>query len=299
MRALERSSCCPAEPVEGAVLDHAQDLLLERERHVADLVEEQRPARRPARTCPAARWSAPVNAPRSWPNSSLSSSVSGKAAQLTATNGRSPRPDAVVDRARDELLAGAALARRSAPAAGCAPRARRARAPRGSRPTSRRYGSARRRPGAAAGTAHAAPGGGARASTVGAQLAQQRRHALARACRRAPGSRSRRPSRPRRPARRRRARPRRSPGARDPGRARAASASRPLCVPSPAQVVEQHKRRSAGARGRDELAVEPTTSTSALSPASRAQHGDEVGEGALGCRRGRLMRFGMSNGRQA
>ena len=33
--------------------------------------------------------SAPVNAPRSWPKSSLSSSVSGSAAQLSATNGAS------------------------------------------------------------------------------------------------------------------------------------------------------------------------------------------------------------------
>ena len=36
---------------------------------------------------PSRRLTAPVNAPRSWPNSSASSSVSGNAAQLTATNG--------------------------------------------------------------------------------------------------------------------------------------------------------------------------------------------------------------------
>ena len=41
------------------------------------------------------RWpTAPVNAPFSWPNSSLSSSVSGRAAQLTATNGLPRRGDA-------------------------------------------------------------------------------------------------------------------------------------------------------------------------------------------------------------
>ena len=34
---------------------------------------------------------APVNAPRTWPNSSDSSSVSGSAPQLSATNGRSRR----------------------------------------------------------------------------------------------------------------------------------------------------------------------------------------------------------------
>ena len=53
---------------------------------------------------------APVNAPFTWPNSSLSSRFSGIAPQLTATNGASRRSRQVVDRARDELLAGAALA---------------------------------------------------------------------------------------------------------------------------------------------------------------------------------------------
>jgi hypothetical protein len=79
--------------VEGAVLDHAQDLLLEGERHVADLVEEQRPPSH-CSNFPAGAGRAPVKAPRSKPNSSLSSSVSGNAAQLTARNGRSPRPEA-------------------------------------------------------------------------------------------------------------------------------------------------------------------------------------------------------------
>src|SRR5947209_12780183 len=37
--------------------------------------------------------SAPVNAPRMWPNSSDSSSVSGSAPQLSATNGRSRRSE--------------------------------------------------------------------------------------------------------------------------------------------------------------------------------------------------------------
>ena len=53
---------------------------------------------------------APVKAPFSWPNSSLSSSSAGSAAQLTLTNGRSFARRALVDRARDELLADAALA---------------------------------------------------------------------------------------------------------------------------------------------------------------------------------------------
>ena len=58
---------------------------------------------------PRFRPTAPVNAPRSWPNSSLSISSGGIAAQLTLTNAPATRAVAV-DRARDQLLAGAALA---------------------------------------------------------------------------------------------------------------------------------------------------------------------------------------------
>ena len=110
-----------------ALLEHAQELRLHRRRHLADLVEEDRAAARPPRRGP--RWScvAPVNAPRRWPKSSLSSSVSGSAAQLTATNGPSARALGAVDAARDQLLAGAGLAldqhrrsatRRRSPSAG-------------------------------------------------------------------------------------------------------------------------------------------------------------------------------------
>ena len=64
----------------------------------------------PSSNLPMRRAEAPVKAPRSWPKSSLSSSVSGIAAQLIATNGAvAPRRERV-DRAREELLAGAALA---------------------------------------------------------------------------------------------------------------------------------------------------------------------------------------------
>ncbi len=59
---------------------------------------------------PSRRSAAPVKAPFSWPNSSLSSSVSGRAAQLTVTNGRRCRGREVVDRPGHQLLAGAALA---------------------------------------------------------------------------------------------------------------------------------------------------------------------------------------------
>ncbi len=54
--------------------------------------------------------SAPVNAPRTWPNSSLSSSVSVSAAQFSERNGLRARGPLRVDRARDQLLAGARLA---------------------------------------------------------------------------------------------------------------------------------------------------------------------------------------------
>ena len=55
--------------------------------------------RRPARSGPCARRRRPVNAPFTWPKSSLSSSSSGIAAQLTATNGPR-RARAVRDGAR-------------------------------------------------------------------------------------------------------------------------------------------------------------------------------------------------------
>ena len=80
------------------------------ERHLADLVEEERAAAWPARTGPRASLRASVKAPCTWPKSSLSSSASGIAAQLTATKGRLLRRLRAMERARDELLARAALA---------------------------------------------------------------------------------------------------------------------------------------------------------------------------------------------
>ena len=59
---------------------------------------------------PARRSVAPVKAPFSWPKISLSSSVSGIAAQLIATNGCGRARAQLVDRLRDQLLAGAGLA---------------------------------------------------------------------------------------------------------------------------------------------------------------------------------------------
>jgi len=84
----------PAEARDDPLLEHAQELGLHVERHVADLVEENRP------TCgelelpglPSDR--APVKAPFSYPKSSASSSSRGTAAQLTPMNGSFTRgPD--------------------------------------------------------------------------------------------------------------------------------------------------------------------------------------------------------------
>ena len=83
---------------------------LERHGQLADLVEEERAAVRRRRRGPWFACTAPVKAPRTWPKSSLSSRVSGMAPQFTATKRPSRRGLAGVDGARDQLLAGAALA---------------------------------------------------------------------------------------------------------------------------------------------------------------------------------------------
>ena len=106
---LERAGA--AHPLELALLQHPQQLGLQLQGQLADLVQEQRAAVAPARTGPCWRATAPVNAPFSWPNSSLSSSVSGRAAQLTVMNGRFCAGAVVVDRPGHQLLAGAGLAR--------------------------------------------------------------------------------------------------------------------------------------------------------------------------------------------
>ena len=62
-------------------------------------------SKRPARVS-----SAPVNEPFSWPKSSLSSSVSGRAAQVTLTKGLLAPRAVLVERLGDQLLARAALA---------------------------------------------------------------------------------------------------------------------------------------------------------------------------------------------
>ena len=99
-----------ADARDDALLEHAQHLGLRGQAHVADLVEEERAAVAPARTCPPRSATAPVNEPFTWPNSSLSISSAGIAAQLTSTNGLVRARREPMNRARDELLAGAVLA---------------------------------------------------------------------------------------------------------------------------------------------------------------------------------------------
>ncbi len=82
-----------AHALELAVLQHPQQLDLQRGGDLADLVEEAGCRRRPARSGPRGGPAAPVKLPFSWPNSSLSSSVSDSAAQFTLTKGLSLRGD--------------------------------------------------------------------------------------------------------------------------------------------------------------------------------------------------------------
>ena len=68
-----------------AVLQHAQQLRLERRREEPELVEEERPALRLGEEARRRACSAPVNAPFSCPNSSASARFSGIALMLSAT----------------------------------------------------------------------------------------------------------------------------------------------------------------------------------------------------------------------
>ena len=78
-----------AHPPQGPRLQHAEDLGLGGQRQVARLVQKDRAAVGQLETCRRRSSVAPVKAPLTWPNNSLSSSVSAKAGQLTATNGSS------------------------------------------------------------------------------------------------------------------------------------------------------------------------------------------------------------------
>ena len=96
-----------ADPLERPVLEDAEELGLHPQRQGADLVEQERPAARPARTGPCFCRSAPVNAPCSWPKNSLSSSDSGIAAAVDGDQRPGPGRVVVVDRLGDQFLAGA------------------------------------------------------------------------------------------------------------------------------------------------------------------------------------------------
>jgi len=83
---VDLDGCAAAERDHLLVLEHAQEPRLQRERHVADLVEEQRSAVR-LHDSPAHAFAARSGkGAATYPNSSLSISASGIAAQLTATN---------------------------------------------------------------------------------------------------------------------------------------------------------------------------------------------------------------------
>src|SRR6185312_208774 len=80
---VDRDRPVASERLDRPFLQHAQELDLSGLGQLGHFVEEQRPA--------VGRLIAPVKAPRSWPNSSASRSVSGNAAQLTATNALASR----------------------------------------------------------------------------------------------------------------------------------------------------------------------------------------------------------------
>jgi len=98
-----------ADPLVRAVLQHPQQLDLERQRQVAHFVQEQRASRSQLEAAMRSR-TAPVKEPRTCPNISLSRRSAGSAPQLTATNGPFLAGRVLVDGPRDDLLAGAALA---------------------------------------------------------------------------------------------------------------------------------------------------------------------------------------------
>ena len=74
-----------SDPLEFLVLDGAQQLRLEFERHFPDLIEKQASPDAPARIVRSSARIAPVKEPFSWPKSSLSSRLAGIAAQFTFT----------------------------------------------------------------------------------------------------------------------------------------------------------------------------------------------------------------------
>ena len=99
-----------ADPLELAFLQHAQQRHLDVGRQLADLVEEDRAAARPARSGRSRRCSAPVNAPFSWPNSSDADQRVGQRRQFTLIIARAARPERLWIARATSSLPGARLA---------------------------------------------------------------------------------------------------------------------------------------------------------------------------------------------
>ena len=110
-RTSTRDGLVGADALDLAFLQHAQQLHLQPAAAGRRSRRGTACRRRPPRRARRARSTAPVNAPRTWPNSSLSSRSLGNRRAVDGRRTGLPRAAELVDRARDQLLAGAALAR--------------------------------------------------------------------------------------------------------------------------------------------------------------------------------------------
>ena len=88
---VERDLLVAADRAHRSRLEGAEKLRLHLQRHLADLVEQERALVRLTAKSPLRSLRASVNAPRTWPKSSLSRRFAGTAAQLMVTIGASQR----------------------------------------------------------------------------------------------------------------------------------------------------------------------------------------------------------------
>ena len=107
---IDADRLAPADPVEFALLEHAQQLGLQLAATYRRFRRGTPCRRRPARTVPACAARAPVNAPFSWPNSSLSSSSRGMRGAVDRDEGLLCARAELWMAPGDELLARAAFA---------------------------------------------------------------------------------------------------------------------------------------------------------------------------------------------